>query len=453
MANNYVKDMTKGHIAGHLVTFALPMLAGNIFQQLYNMVDSIIVGRYVGSNALGAVGSVGSLCFLFFSLCMGLASGIGILVSQFFGAGEEKKVKSCIGQAIYVTLAAGILMSLLGALFARPILVLMKTPPEAFQDALIYMRIVCGCTFIVAVYNSISAILRALGDSKTPLYFLIVASIINIIGDLVLVVAFHMGVAGVAIATAIAQLISAVGSALWGMKKNPYLKIDIENLKPDREIITREVAMGLPLAAQSATIAISCVALQSVVNRFGSTVMASYTASNRIEQLVQQPLNSLGIALSTFAGQNYGAKQPKRIHRAAFDGLIMIAAFSLLMVVVMHVFGENIVGIFIKDADVIEIGARGIKFTSLMYFFLGLIYVMRGLLNGVGDVTFSMMNGICEVICRIGFAVLLIFAFKMDYMAVWYTNGLTWGLTGLLSVFRFYQGKWKRTLELQLATE
>lgn len=436
--------MTNGNITRHLIGFTLPLLFGNIFQQFYNIVDSIIVGKYVGKDALGAVGSVGSLNFLFFSLCLGLSSGIGILVSQFFGAKREDEVKSSIAQAVYVTLAAGILMSLIGACLARPILNVMNTPEENFDYALTYMQIVCGFTFVNAIYNSISAILRSLGDSKTPLKFLVVASVVNIGLDLLFVVTFDWGVAGAAFATIISQAVAALGSILYGIKINPYLRLKRDNFKVRKDLIRREVFMGLPLAAQSSTIAISCVILQSVVNGFGSTVLAAYTASGRVEQLVQQPFNSLSIAMSTFAGQNYGAGKNDRVFKAARRGFVMISAFSLLMVVIMYAFSHEIIGLFINDSDVISIGARGLRFTSLMYIFLGLIYLYRGLLNGVGDVTFSMINGIIEVCGRIGFALGLIHVLHMNYMAAWYTNGLTWSVTGAITVWRFYQARWNK---------
>lgn len=438
MSKSFVRDMTKGNITSHLLGFTIPLLAGNLFQQLYNMADSVIVGRFVGATALGAVGAVGSLNFLCFSLCIGLANGIGILVSQRFGSKDDAGVKTCIAQAVYVTLVAGLLMSFLGAFFADPILRFMNVPEANFNYSLTYMRIVCGFSFVIAAYNSISAILRSLGDSKTPLIFLAVASVVNIVLDLLFVVVFKWEVAGAAIATVIAQGISAVGSIVFGMINNPYLRIEKSYFKPDEDTIKREVQIGLPLAAQASTIAVSCVALQGVVNGFGSLVMAAYTASTRIEQLVQQPFNTLGMAMSTFAGQNFGAGEFKRIKKSSVIGMVMVAIFSAMMITLMYTLGDNIIGIFIGDRSVMEIGGNGLRITSLMYLFLGMIYVMRGILNGLGDVTFSMMNGFAEVVCRVGFAFGLIKIFSMDYMAAWYTNGLTWTLVGLMSFIRFY---------------
>lgn len=443
MNERYVCDMTKGNEVGLLLRFALPMLVGNIFQQLYNMVDSIIVGKFVGSNALGAVGAVGNLNFLFFSLCLGLASGIGILISQFFGAGKDDYVKKIIANSVYIITISGAVMSIISFVFARPILHLMNTPAENMEDAVIYMQIVCGATVIVAIYNGISSILRALGDSKTPLIFLIVSSFINVGLDLLFVLVFHWGVAGAAWATVIAQFISAIGSILFALSRNPYLRLEKRHFTVDNDIIKKSFQIGLPVAGQNAMIAFSCVALQSVVNNYGATVMAAYTATSRVEQLVQQPFGSLGTAVSTFAGQNVGAGKYDRVSTSCKKSTLIVLVFSLMMIAVMFLFGDPIVRLFVNEPDVIEIGARGLRITSFMYFALGMIYITRGMLNGVGDAAYAMINGLTEVVGRIGFAYLLMAIPAVGMWGVWYTNGLTWILAGAAGVIRFFQGKWK----------
>lgn len=443
MNERYVCDMTKGNEVGLLLRFALPMLVGNIFQQLYNMVDSIIVGKFVGSNALGAVGAVGNLNFLFFSLCLGLASGIGILISQFFGAGKDDYVKKIIANSVYIIIISGAVMSIISFVFARPILHLMNTPAENMKDAVIYMQIVCGATVIVAIYNGISSILRALGDSKTPLIFLIVSSFINVGLDLLFVLVFHWGVAGAAWATVIAQFISAIGSILFALSRNPYLRLEKRHFTVDNDIIKKSFQIGLPVAGQNAMIAFSCVALQSVVNNYGATVMAAYTATSRVEQLVQQPFGSLGTAVSTFAGQNVGAGKYDRVSTSCKKSTLIVLVFSLMMIAVMFLFGDPIVRLFVNEPDVIEIGARGLRITSFMYFALGMIYITRGMLNGVGDAAYAMINGLTEVVGRIGFAYLLMAIPAIGMWGVWYTNGLTWILAGAAGIIRFFQGKWK----------
>lgn len=443
MNERYVCDMTKGNEVGLLLRFALPMLVGNIFQQLYNMVDSIIVGKFVGSNALGAVGAVGNLNFLFFSLCLGLASGIGILISQFFGAGKDDYVKKIIANSVYIITISGAVMSIISFVFARPILHLMNTPAENMKDAVIYMQIVCGATVIVAIYNGISSILRALGDSKTPLIFLIVSSFINVGLDLLFVLVFHWGVAGAAWATVIAQFISAIGSILFALSRNPYLRLEKRHFTIDNDIIKKSFQIGLPVAGQNAMIAFSCVALQSVVNNYGATVMAAYTATSRVEQLVQQPFGSLGTAVSTFAGQNVGAGKYDRVSTSCKKSTLIVLVFSFMMIAVMFLFGDPIVRLFVNEPDVIEIGARGLRITSFMYFALGMIYITRGMLNGVGDAAYAMINGLTEVVGRIGFAYLLMSIPAVGMWGVWYTNGLTWILAGAAGIIRFFQGKWK----------
>lgn len=442
MNKKYVKDMTEGNELTLLLGFSLPMLVGNLFQQFYNMVDSVIVGKYIGKNALAAVGTTGSLNFLFFSLCIGLTGGIGVVISQYFGANDEKNVKKSIYNSIRVVALSAVLMSILGILLARPILVWLHTPKEILDDAVIYMQIVSAGILGVAAYNAISSILRALGDSLTPLIFLIFASVINVVLDLLLVIRFSLGVRGVAYATVLSQIFSAVGSILFSVKKNPYLKISREEMVYDFDITAKCYKLGLPLAMQSSLIAISCVALQSVVNTFGSTVVAAFTATSRIEQLVQQPYNSLGLAVSTFTGQNMGAGKLNRVKGAYKKSMMLVAAFSFVMLVVFHLFGNLIMRGFVDDLEVIRYGTTALKITSWFYLGLGTIYVVRGLLNGAGDATYSMINGAVEVSGRIIFASTLTMIPFIAEWGVWYATALTWTITGLFSLLRYKQGKW-----------
>ena len=437
-------DMTKGNEIRLLLKFTLPLLIGNIFQQFYNMVDSIVVGKYVNSNALGAVGSVGAINFLFFSLCFGLSSGIGILISQYFGAGKKEMVKKIIANSIYITLISGIVMSFVGVFLSKPILILMNTPKETFAYAHTYMIICNSAIFLVAAYNMVSSILRALGDSRTPLIFLVVACLTNIVLDLLFVVVFKLGVTGVALATVIAQVVAMIGSIIYGYRKNEYLHIEKRHLKFDREIFKKSFKIGIPLAAQNSLIAFSCMALQSVVNHYGATVMAAYTATGRVEQLVQQPFSSLGAAVSTFAGQNAGAGKMNRVKSGCKKSLLLVLGFGIFMIAIMFLFGESVIGIFVNEPEVIKMGSTGLKITSLMYTPLGAIYIMRGMLNGVGDTTFTMMNGIAEVVGRVGFALLFMMIPGIGVWGIWYTNGLTWIITALMNTFRFIQGKWKK---------
>ena len=436
--------MTVGKPLGLLVSFMLPLLIGNIFQQLYNMVDSVIVGQYVGADALAAVGATGSLNFLIFSLCGGMANGTGVVISQHFGAGKNDQVKNTIINAAYIMLFCAVLMGGIGVIFARKILIFLNTPDNILDSSTLYMTIICCGILGVSLYNAVSAILRAVGDSKTPLYFLMVSSVVNIVLDLLFIRGFSWGVAGAAFATIIAQLISGIGSLIFALVKNPFFRIEKKYRSLNRGIIWQCIRMGVPLAFQSSLIAISCVALQSVVNTFGSVVVAAFTATSRIEQLVQQPYNSLGTAVATFTAQNLGAGNIERVKRGYQRSTMLVVVFSLVMCGAMFLWGGPFVGIFVDDAEVIAIGGRAIRITSLFYIPLGMIYVARSLLNGAGDSFFAFANGLAEVVGRIGFSLGLAAIPALGYWAVWYTTGLTWLITGAVCMLRYAQGKWKK---------
>ena len=296
----------------------------------------------------------------------------------------------------------------------------------------------------MSLYNAVSAILRAVGDSKTPLYFLMVSSVVNIVLDLLFIRGFSWGVAGAAFATIIAQLISGIGSLIFALVKNPFFRIEKKYRSLNRGIIWQCIRMGVPLAFQSSLIAISCVALQSVVNTFGSVVVAAFTATSRIEQLVQQPYNSLGMSVSTYTGQNIGAGQLERVKKGYRIAFLLMAVFSFTMLPLAQFFGNPIMRLFVSEPEVIEMGAHALKLTSWFYLPLGMIYITRGLLNGAGDAAFAFMNGIIEMMGRICFAKPLTLIPQVGVWGVWLATAFTWLLTGVLTFLRYLQGKWKK---------
>ncbi len=443
MISNRINHMTEGNEVKTLLSFAFPMFVGNIFQQFYNLVDSAIVGRFVGAGSLAAVGASGSLIWLFFALCAGLASGVGILAAQYFGAGQEEHVKETVANAFYLVGTAGIVMSILSMLFTRAILILLNTPPNILEEAVTYMRILCGGIAAVAIYNVVASILRALGDSKTPLFFLIFASIINVLLDLLFVCVFKWGSMGAAIATIFAQLLSATLGLLYAFLYNPFFKLQKADWEIQLPIIVQSAKIGVPVALQSAFIAISCVVLQGIVNSFGEYVIAAFTATSRIEQLVQQPFNSIEVAISTFTGQNIGAGKLERVKTGYHKSIVMIGIFALVMVLLMQLGSGWIMHLFVHEQKVIEIGATALCITSCFYFPLGMIYVTRGLLNGAGDAKYALMVGMVEVIVRVGCSALLVHIVAIGVWGIWYTTCATWVLTAIFSVLRYRQGKWR----------
>lgn len=452
MKNSRITDMTVGSPLRHILVFTGPLLIGNVFQQLYNMVDSLIVGNFVGPNALAAVGTCGPLCFLFFALTGGLAIGIGIIVAQYFGAKNENGVRSTIASSFSILTVSSIIVTVIGVVFCNQILRFIQCPSSILEDAALYLRLTTLGLIFVAFFNGVSSILRALGDSRTPLYFLILASIINVVLDLVFVWSLGWGVFGVAVATIVAQAVSAVATLGYAFIKIPYFHFSLKELKPNVTIVASSVRLGVPMAMQSSLIAISCIVLQGVVNGFGETVMAAYTISNRIEQLVQQPFQSLSTAVTTYAGQNFGAGNIARVKKGMHRSSVICFIFSMALIPVAFMYGRQLVGFFVKDPDVIEMGYVALKLTCVFYFPLGMIYVPRSTLNGCGDAGFAMVNGITEVICRIVFAHILtgiaavtIFGkvFTISYWGIWLTNSFTWTVTAVVCLWRYKFGKWR----------
>ncbi|MDE7321523.1 MAG: MATE family efflux transporter [Lachnospiraceae bacterium] len=442
MEKQAVFSMTEGSPVKLLIKFTIPMLIGNLFQQFYNMVDSIVVGRFVGPNALAAVGATGSLNFLFFAMSFGIAAGVGVVVSQYFGADRMDMVEKSIINGLYLLAAVSLLMGVIGVAAARWVLVALNTPDAILDDAVIYMRVSCAGILAIAAYNGVASVLRALGDSKTPLYFMVLSCFINIGLDLLFVIEYGWSVFGVALATVIAQLVAAVGAFLYALRKIACFRVKKENRSVRSDIIRRCFVLGMPIAFQNALIAFSCIFLQRIVNGFGESVVAANTALGRIEQLVQQPYNSLGTALTTYTGQNIGAGKIERVKQGYKAGFKSVVVVSIVMLIPCQLFGDTIVSIFVTDSEVVSIGARGLSITSFFYFFLGMIYVARSVLNGVGDAAFAMINGLMEVAGRVGFAVPLT---KIPFIGVWgifFTTGFTWALTGLVSMARYHKGRW-----------
>ena len=436
------KDMTEGSIVRLILIFSIPMLIGNVFQQLYNMVDSIIVGQFVGADALAAVGATNSITFFFFALCNGIGSGGGIVTSQSFGGHDYKRVKSSIVNTGYIMTVFPIVIGTLAFCLARPILLFLNTPANILNDAVIYTRTMSVGILFVSMYNYISNMLRALGDSKTPLYFLIFSCLLNVGLDILCVRTFNMGVFGAGLATIIAQFISGILCIIYAFRKNQFFKLSRSDMAFKPDMVWQTLRIGVPLSLQFSLIAISCMALQRVVNAYGSVCVAAFTATSRIEQLVHQPYQTLSAALSTFCGQNYGARKNDRLIKGYKKCVLIMVIFTLIIVPVMQIFGDNITAWFVADSEVITMGGRALRITSWFYVFLGMIYVVRGVLNGIGDAFFAMLNGIVEVIGRFTVPILLTGIAAIGLWGIWWSVGVVWGLSGLTAWWRYlYQRK------------
>ena len=402
------KDMTSGNPTQLILGFAVPLLLGNIFQQLYNMVDSIIVGRGIGVDALAAVGATGSINFLVLGFVIGLTTGFSILISQYYGANDLDEMKRSVTMSVYLSIGATILITTISVLGARPLLEVMNTPANILEDALTYIIIIFWGIGATIAFNLFSAMLRALGDSRTPLYAMIVSSLVNIGLDLYFVISLGMGVAGAAYATVIAQILSCFFCffRILGIK-DLHLKKQHWSFHP--ELLLRLFKLGVPVAFMNSVTAIGVMVLQFVVNGFGSIYVAAYSTANKIMNLVEQPGVTFGLAMATYAGQNLGAGQYERIKLGLNKTIQISTGVNIVLALIMLLFGKQILALMVSgsEVEVIQIAYQYIIICVLALWVLGLLFIYRSSLQGMGDTVIPMVSGAVEFITRIVIAVTL----------------------------------------------
>ena len=395
-------DMTKGNPLKIFIFFSKPLLIGNVFQQLYSMVDTIIVGRFVGVDALAAVGTTGSMFFLVNGMIQGLTSGFAVLVSQKFGAKDEVGIKKAVASNILLTLVSTFTITFIALILKKPLLTLMNTPSNIFDNANIYITIIFAGLITQALYNMSAGILRALGDSKTPLYFLIVSSILNVVLDLVFIINFNMGVAGAAYATNIAQGFSAILCLIYSYKKFKVLRLKKEDFKVESNYYTNHLRIGVPMGLQFSVTAIGVIIVQSAINIFGSAVIASYTAASKVLQLVMQPSISFGVTIATYAGQNLGAGKFDRIKNGMKIMNKISVVTSLIAGFALVFLGKYFVTLFIENptTEILRYAQQVFNYSAVFFIPLGFIFVYRNVLQGMGESFIPMMAGVYELLAR-----------------------------------------------------
>lgn len=398
--------MTKGNPYKLLLQFALPLMLGNIFQQMYTLVDTMVVGKGVGVDALAAVGASDWLNWMCFGMVAGLAQGFSIPMAQEFGAGHKEKLRKTVGNTISLAMICAVVMLVIFQLLARPVLMLLQTPAKVLPVALQYIRIFFAGTPIVMVYNVFAATLRAMGDGKTPLYAMIVASITNIVLDILFVIVLPFGIAGAAVATLIAQAVSAVYCYL-ALRRMEGMQLCKEDFLLQKERTVRLLKLSLPLAFQNAIICIGGMIVQFVVNGFGVLFLAGYTASNKLYGLLEIAAVSFGYAISTYVGQNVGAGEMKRLKSGHVAALVVSLVTSFVITAVMLLLGKTFIGLFLSGTpEEIEVAAsvawRYLLFMSLALSALYLLYAYRSALQGMGNTFIPMMSGILEFLLRTG---------------------------------------------------
>jgi putative MATE family efflux protein len=404
------KKLTEGTPAKLIITFTIPLLIGNIFQQFYSMADTWIVGRTLGVNSLAAVGCTGSMSFLILGFIIGLTSGLSIVTAQRYGAGDEDGVRRSFVAGIWVSLAVTIILTILAFLFTRQILEVMRTPGEIIDEAYDYIIVILVGIISSTLFNFLSNAIRALGDSKTPLVFLVIASLLNVILDFGFILILHMGVAGAAWATVLSQIISGVLCIIYIMKKFPILHIKKSDLKFNRYEIIKHTKQGVPMGIQMSIIAVGAVILQFVLNGLGAISVAAFTAAQKIDQLAIQPMNSFGMTMATYSAQNYGAGKIKRISQGVLQCSLISVGFSVVMSFVNIMYGYQLSGLFVgKDAtQVLDLSQIYLRISASLYFVLALLFVFRFTLQGLGHVVVPTIAGIMELVMRAGAAIILV---------------------------------------------
>ena len=436
-------DLTEGSPGKGLLLFALPMILGNLFQQFYNMVDTIIVGKYVGEDALAAVGASYALTTVFVMIAIGGGTGASVIISQYLGAKENGKMKTAVSTAVIAFLGTSVALGLFGILANRPILSVLSTPDNIMGDAALYLKIYFTGLPFLFMYNILAAIFNSLGDSRTSLYFLIFSSVLNIFLDLFAVRTLHMGVAGVAAATVTAQGIAAVLSFLVLMRRLKGYEGKKETF--NIAILKNMVKVAIPSIIQQSIVSVGMLLVQSVVNGFGSSVLAGYTAGMRLESICIVPMISMGNAVSTFTAQNMGAGETERVKQGYRASYFIVGVFAIIICAVLLLFKNPLIRMFLEEGaggEAFGTGVSYLSFIAYFFVFIGLKASTDGVLRGAGDVVVFTAANLINLAIRVSFAFGM--APVIGVQAVWFAVPIGWTVNYVISGFRYLTGRWSR---------
>lgn len=433
------QNMTEGNPGKLLLWFTIPILLGNIFQQFYNLVDAFIVGRYVSANALAAVGICAAVTSVASFLLSGYCIGSSVIIAQFRGAKNDDMIRNALAMSTYVLSVWLILVFFLALILSRWVLVMIKTPPEILDDALIYCRLSLCCSFAPTIYFFMSNTLRALGNSRIPLYALVFSSILNIGLDLLFVISFHWGVFGVGLATIIAQTISGLLCFAYLYRNQRELIPGKDNFHLQLCLIGDIFKIALPTAMQMMCEGLGMMVVQGEINGYGTNVAIAYTAASKIDMIAMQPMMATGTSVSTYAGQNYGAKDMKRIRSGIWYAVAISVCICLVVTLVIRLAGQQLAGLFISDAEataILPISGEYLNVVSMFYFIGSLMYIFTGVLRGMGYSFTSMVTSILQMAAKLGAVMVLPRVF--GYHGIWYAWPIAWACALLFSVIYFY---------------
>lgn len=449
-------DMTEGQPWKKIVAFTLPMLIGNVAQQLYNTVDSIVVGKYVGDNALAAVGSASPIFNLLLVLFVGIAMGAGIMVSQYYGSRDRENLSKTIGSSITLTGLASVILMIVGTLAVRPVLILLDTPESILDWCTSYLVILVLGIAGLAYYNILCGILRGLGDSLSALVYLLIATVINIVLDILFVAGFNMGVAGVALATVIAQLISAVLCMMKLRKMTDLFDMKKQYIKPDKENILMVIRLGLPSGLTQAIFSLAMVVVQSLTNSFGEMIIAANVIIMRVDGFAMMPNFSFGTAMTTYAGQNVGAREYDRVKQGAKQGTLIAVGTSAVITGLILLFGPYLMGIFTNTKELAQLSADLMRILAVGYIAMAVTQSLSGIMRGAGDtVTPMWISLLTTVAVRVPLAYGLAYLTRTAelpqgrYESLWISLLTSWVLGAVITFVFYKMGHWKKKAVVQ----
>lgn len=431
-------DMTVGSPMKIILSFTLPIFLGNVFQQFYNMADAVIVGKFVGNKALAAVGSTGTIMFLIYGFVVGMTAGFTVLTAQKFGAGDMPAMRRTVVGASFLSLVVGLVLTAAFMVFMKPWLVLMHTPEDIFADAYAYIMIISAGILAQMLYNLLASILRALGNSRVPLYFLILAALLNIVLDLVLIIVFHMGAAGAAVATVISQGISGVLCLFYIIRKVPLLRLIRDDRHLSGDLLRTQIRIGIPMALQYSITAVGTMMVQSALNILGSTLVAAYTAAGKIEQIVTQAYVAMGTTMATYGAQNMGAGDVSRIRQGFKASTIIGIIYAVVSAVLVMTVGKYMTYLFVSEDVALIMDSVNTYLICVGIFFipLAIVNIYRNGIQGLGYGLLPMMAGVAELVGR--GAVAVIAAGRKSYLGVCLASPAAWILASLLLIGMYY---------------
>ncbi len=432
-----IKDMTKGSALKLILWFSLPILIGNVFQQFYHLVDIFIVGRLLGETALAAVGASGPIYFMFLIIAFSFTGGLTAITAQRFGAGDYDGVRRSMTHSIRASLVLSLLLTSVLVAFLHPLMHLLNVPLSIYEDSYRFIFILSMSMVFMVAFNLLFGFIRALGDSKTPLYFLIFSSILNIVFNFVLIKYAHMGVIGSAMGTALAITVSVICCSLYVYHKYPILRVKKKDWIYDSAFMREHLHVAVPMSIQFSVLSLSIMVIQAVCNSFGEQIIVGFTIALRIEQLTTQPLMALGLSVATFAAQNFGAKKMARIRHGVRQTAMLSFLLSIMMSGFMFLYGRGLVGSFLNRPDSLAVGV-GVAYLSIsmmFYFFLGMIFIFKNTLQSMSKPLYPVISGFVELGIRSFAAIIL--ANKIGYTGIYYASPLAW-VGGAIVVFIGY---------------